>query len=453
MGLTPILVQQQQFKNSLRGYSEPEVDEFLDEVVVTLKEHEQNLRDAEERVAVLEEQLRANRDTEEAMRNSFVAAQRAAEDIIAEARIEADRLKAEAGVEATSLSSSHVTEKESLDAELVTLRSTVANLKEELQALAAGMLPAVAETQQHVEEAALHVTSDSGSRNPESELETPESSSPGGEWYDETPSWGVAEETAEIPTASSRYGIIEDDEDLPAPGTARDGGPNYYRPFDHDDEADDVDLDVPTEESTDVLAEQDAMFVTGELPSPFLENGDPHFSDPSSEDFPEADDESEVETDSPVSTAAWGADVGNDGWGSDIASTEATQPAWGEPVAAEVDTEDVEIADAPGVIAFDTADPGFDTADAVDDVVSQVAVSTEVDPVPTQMESHADDDSDGPSAVDEAPMIEVPSEEVVLADEPPSSDIGGDSEEGSVDESVEPEPDAEPKLVRRPWER
>ena len=186
MALTPIIVQQQKFKISLRGYSEQEVDEFLDDVVVTLKEHEQSLRDAEERVSVLEEQLTANRDTEEAMRNSFLAAQRAADDIIAEARIEAERLKAEAGLEATSLSSSHVTEKESLDAELVSLRSTVANLKQDLQTLAAGMLPAVEATQQHVEEATVGIATSP------SEVSESSNDSSVDEWYEDAPEWGLA---------------------------------------------------------------------------------------------------------------------------------------------------------------------------------------------------------------------------------------------------------------------
>ena len=92
MPLSPIDVQQQTFKVALRGYAEDEVDEFLDEVVISLRDYEQRLRDAEERIAVLEEQLSANRETEDAMRRTFLAAQRTADAIVEDAKVEADRL-------------------------------------------------------------------------------------------------------------------------------------------------------------------------------------------------------------------------------------------------------------------------------------------------------------------------------------------------------------------------
>ncbi len=94
MALTPIDVQQKTFKISLRGYAEDEVDEFLDEVVISLRDLEQQLRDAEERVSIVEDQLEANRETEDAMRRTFVVAQRTADTIVSEAQEEADRILA-----------------------------------------------------------------------------------------------------------------------------------------------------------------------------------------------------------------------------------------------------------------------------------------------------------------------------------------------------------------------
>lgn len=152
MPLSPIDVTQQTFRVSLRGYDEGEVDAFLDDVVSSMKEYDQRLRDADERVSVLEEQLQANRETEEAMRRAFVVAQRTADEIVAEARVESDRLVgdastqaatilSEANAQAVEISADQVRERDELRRELTGLSQTVSNLKVQLRALAEGALP------------------------------------------------------------------------------------------------------------------------------------------------------------------------------------------------------------------------------------------------------------------------------------------------------------------------
>ncbi len=152
MPLSPIDVTQQTFRVSLRGYDEGEVDGFLDEVVSSMKEYDQRLRDADERVSVLEEQLQANRETEEAMRRAFVVAQRTADEIVAEARVEGDRVVSEANAQASEIlseastkaveiSADQVRERDQLEGELTSLRSTVATLKNQMRNLAQGVLP------------------------------------------------------------------------------------------------------------------------------------------------------------------------------------------------------------------------------------------------------------------------------------------------------------------------
>lgn len=152
MPLSPIDVTQQTFRVSLRGYDEGEVDAFLDDVVSSMKDYDQRLRDADERVSVLEEQLQANRETEEAMRRAFVVAQRTADEIVAEARVEGDRVVddanvraeatlAEASSKAVEISADQVRERDELEHELSGLRQTVSNLKVQLRALAEGALP------------------------------------------------------------------------------------------------------------------------------------------------------------------------------------------------------------------------------------------------------------------------------------------------------------------------
>ena len=140
MPLSPIDVQQQTFKVALRGYAEDEVDEFLDEVVISLRDYEQRLRDAQERVAVLEEQLTANRETEDAMRRTFLVAQRTADAILEEAKADSERLLADAHNEVERVSIQQGEEKAHLLAETALLRDRVHGLRASLSDLAGGTL-------------------------------------------------------------------------------------------------------------------------------------------------------------------------------------------------------------------------------------------------------------------------------------------------------------------------
>lgn len=151
MPLSPIDVTQQEFRVSLRGYDEGEVDSFLDEVVDSMKDYDQRLRDADERVAILEEQLQANRETEDAMRRAFVAAQRTADEIVAEAQSEGERIVAEAGAQAAMVSADQVREREQLQTDVLTLREVVKDVKARLAELSKGVLPAFEELHDELE--------------------------------------------------------------------------------------------------------------------------------------------------------------------------------------------------------------------------------------------------------------------------------------------------------------
>lgn len=145
MPLSPIDVQQQTFKVALRGYAEDEVDEFLDEVVISLRDYEQRVRDAQERIAVLEEQLAANRETEDAMRRTFLAAQRTADSIVEEAKAESERILGDARSEVDRVTFEQTEQKAQLLAETALLRDRVHGLRASLTELAGGTLDRLAE--------------------------------------------------------------------------------------------------------------------------------------------------------------------------------------------------------------------------------------------------------------------------------------------------------------------
>jgi cell division initiation protein len=136
MVLSPIDIEQKTFRVALRGYAEEEVDQFLDEIVIAIREYERQLRDANERVAVLEEQLEANRETEERIKKTLIIAQRTADQVVDEARGEAQQLLVEARTQASAVEVERIQEREDLAADLDRLRSSVGSLKDRFLALA-----------------------------------------------------------------------------------------------------------------------------------------------------------------------------------------------------------------------------------------------------------------------------------------------------------------------------
>ncbi len=139
MPLTPIDVQQKTFVTTFRGYDLDEVDDFLDEVVTSLKDYEQRLHDAQQRIAILEAQAQGRGDSEAAISRALVSAQRSADLIVGDAKSEAERILAGARLDARSLESERDKERARLEGEMSEMRNIVAELKERIAALAGPM--------------------------------------------------------------------------------------------------------------------------------------------------------------------------------------------------------------------------------------------------------------------------------------------------------------------------
>jgi cell division initiation protein len=137
MPLTPIDVQQKTFGPELRGYNMDEVDDFLDEVVATLKDYDQRLRDAQDRIRALEAELASRGEEETAISRALVAAQKQADAIIAEAQAEAETIRQSAQGEADRLLAERDAERMRLTQEIARMRATVADLKRRIVDLAA----------------------------------------------------------------------------------------------------------------------------------------------------------------------------------------------------------------------------------------------------------------------------------------------------------------------------
>lgn len=137
MPLTPIDVQQKTFGTALRGYDLDEVDDFLDEIVTSLKDYEQRLRDAQERISTLEMEMTDRGDAEGAIARALVAAQRSADSIVADARAEAERIVGDARAEATEVEKTREAEKANAEVEISRIRGIVDGLRVQLAELSA----------------------------------------------------------------------------------------------------------------------------------------------------------------------------------------------------------------------------------------------------------------------------------------------------------------------------
>jgi cell division initiation protein len=136
MVLTPSEVEQKAFTQALRGYHMDEVDDFLDEVVTALRSYDQRVRDAQERIRALEAELASRGHEESAISRAFLAAQRSADGIVAEAQAEAERIRSTAHQEADQLSAQRDAQRQAALAEMESIRQAVEGLRARLTDMA-----------------------------------------------------------------------------------------------------------------------------------------------------------------------------------------------------------------------------------------------------------------------------------------------------------------------------
>lgn len=143
--LTHVDVEQQTFHASFRGYAEDEVDQFLDDVVTSLRTLHQMVADRDQRIVALASGDSPS-DPSQAVSGALIEAQKSADRIVSDARAEAAEL---ASISAPTISPEQRAEYEAdvakhamLKSELATLQATLSSIAGAAAAAAGGAVPA-----------------------------------------------------------------------------------------------------------------------------------------------------------------------------------------------------------------------------------------------------------------------------------------------------------------------
>ena len=91
--LTPMDIHNHQFKKSIRGYNENEVDDFLDKIVVDFEKLLRENERLENDLNLIAVEIDKYRKLEKTMNDTLLMAQRTADDLISAARKNADEMK------------------------------------------------------------------------------------------------------------------------------------------------------------------------------------------------------------------------------------------------------------------------------------------------------------------------------------------------------------------------
>ncbi len=123
MKLTPLDIHHKEFRRSLRGYEEKEVDDFLDDVADDFERLFKENIELSEKLDGATEQLRRYQVNEQTIQNTMVAAQRSAEDIVSKANADADQVLRDAELKAKEIIHNALQQKQKVAGELTRIKA------------------------------------------------------------------------------------------------------------------------------------------------------------------------------------------------------------------------------------------------------------------------------------------------------------------------------------------
>ncbi len=122
MKVTPLDIRRKEFKRSMRGYADEEVDIFLDEVADEFERLFQENAEMNDRLQRLEEQLESYAQLKTALEKTLVSAQLQADQVTANARKESELIMRDAELQARNIVSESYGETQKVQQALVQLK-------------------------------------------------------------------------------------------------------------------------------------------------------------------------------------------------------------------------------------------------------------------------------------------------------------------------------------------
>lgn len=145
MKLTALDIHHKEFRHSIRGYSEEEVDAFLDEVADEFERLFKENIDLSEKLDAARDRVRQFEEQKETLHNTLVAAQRSAEDIVAKSRIESTSVLRDAEVKAKEIIHNALTQKQRVQAELIRIKQAEEEFRARFKAMLESHMRGVSE--------------------------------------------------------------------------------------------------------------------------------------------------------------------------------------------------------------------------------------------------------------------------------------------------------------------
>jgi cell division initiation protein len=124
MKLTPLDIHHKEFKHALRGYSEEEVDAFLDEVAAEFERLFKENIESEEKIERIRTKITQYEDMENTLRNTLVTAQKTSEEVLGNSQKEADLIVKDAELKAKEIVQEAYMHKQELHSQINELKQT-----------------------------------------------------------------------------------------------------------------------------------------------------------------------------------------------------------------------------------------------------------------------------------------------------------------------------------------
>jgi cell division initiation protein len=134
MSLTPVEIRHVRLGRRPLGYARPSVDRLLDEIASSYEDVWRDRADLRDEIDRLGDELRRQREIEDALRNTLLSAERMADELRARAHDEADSIVAEARAKAREIAAAAESDEQRVRDEIRRLRMLETDFRAEFRA-------------------------------------------------------------------------------------------------------------------------------------------------------------------------------------------------------------------------------------------------------------------------------------------------------------------------------